>query len=83
MLLWIAGDPHGRLHRMYSSDISAFEGELRLPFDVVLHVGDFGIWPNASAHDWATGDTTAPASALPSAPEIGLKPGRGLTDSIV
>jgi predicted phosphodiesterase len=53
MLLCIAGDAHGRLDRMYS-DILAFEVQLCLRFDAVLHVGDLGIWPDASCVDRAT-----------------------------
>ena len=53
MIFCVAGDAHGRLDLMYS-DIFAFEVKLRVRFDAVLHVGDFGIWPNAAALDRAT-----------------------------
>jgi predicted phosphodiesterase len=53
MRFCVAGDAHGRLNEMYD-DVLAFERHLGLRFDAVLHVGDFGIWPNAASLDRAT-----------------------------
>jgi predicted phosphohydrolase len=44
---------HGAMNRLYN-DVLAFEASLGLRFDWVLHVGDFGIWPNADEIDKAT-----------------------------
>lgn len=48
-----AGDIHGALDLFYA-DVLAFEATLGQPFDHVLHVGDFGIWPNPERVDRAT-----------------------------
>jgi hypothetical protein len=48
-----AGDIHGALNRMYS-DVLAFEAALGIRFAAILHVGDFGIWPDADRVDRAT-----------------------------
>lgn len=53
MLICAAGDIHGAIDRMYD-EILAFEGTLGIRFDCVLHVGDFGIWPDPSRIDKAT-----------------------------
>mgnify|MGYP000859459029 CR=1 FL=1 len=53
MILCAAGDIHGAIDRFYA-DVLAFEAELGLRFDHVLHVGDFGIWPDAQRIDKAT-----------------------------
>lgn len=53
MILCAAGDIHGAIARFYA-DVLAFEAELGLRFDHVLHVGDFGIWPDAERVDKAT-----------------------------
>lgn len=53
MIICAAGDIHGALDRMYA-DVIAFEEELAVRFDWVLHVGDFGIWPDANKVDRAT-----------------------------
>lgn len=53
MLLCAVGDIHGAIDRMYD-EILAFEGALGVRFDCVLHVGDFGIWPDPSRIDKAT-----------------------------
>jgi predicted phosphodiesterase len=53
MFLCAAGDIHGALDRLYR-DVLAFEGALGLRFDLVLHVGDFGVWPDADRVDRAT-----------------------------
>jgi predicted phosphodiesterase len=71
MILCVAGDIHGALDRMYG-DILAFEAALSVRFDWVLHVGDFGVWPDASRIDGATrrheGDFPAWAAERRSAP---------------
>lgn len=53
LILCAAGDIHGAIERLYE-DVIAFEGSLELTFDWVLHVGDFGIWPDPSRIDRAT-----------------------------
>jgi hypothetical protein len=53
MLLCAAGDIHGALERLYD-DVLAFELALGRRFEAVLHVGDFGIWPDAASVDRAT-----------------------------
>src|SRR5690606_25542484 len=53
MILCAAGDIHGRLDQMYTG-VLAFEEALAVRFDFVLHVGDFGIWPDPNRVDGAT-----------------------------
>jgi Icc-related predicted phosphoesterase len=53
MFICAAGDIHGAMHRLYD-DVFAFEALLGIRFDYVLHVGDFGIWPDANRIDKAT-----------------------------
>jgi Icc-related predicted phosphoesterase len=53
MLICAAGDIHGAMDRLYR-DVFAFEASLGVRFDYVLHVGDFGIWPDPSRIDKAT-----------------------------
>ena len=59
MLICAAGDTHGDLDKLYA-DVIAFENDVssRLGnatrFDYVLHVGDFGVWPDPSRIDKAT-----------------------------
>jgi hypothetical protein len=53
MLICAAGDIHGSMDRLYQ-DVFAFEASLGILFDYVLHVGDFGIWPDPSRIDKAT-----------------------------
>jgi len=53
VILCAAGDIHGGLERMYAGVI-AFEAALGVRFDWVLHVGDFGVWPNPDRVDGAT-----------------------------
>jgi Icc-related predicted phosphoesterase len=48
-----AGDIHGALDRLYA-DVFAFEAALGDTFAHVLHVGDFGIWPEPDRLDRAT-----------------------------
>lgn len=53
MLICAAGDIHGAMDAMYE-DVLAFEANLDVRFEWVLHVGDFGVWPDASRIDKAT-----------------------------
>jgi predicted phosphodiesterase len=53
MFICAAGDIHGALNQLFE-DIRAFEAQLGVDFDQVLHVGDFGIWPDATRIDKAT-----------------------------
>ena len=53
MLICAAGDIHGAMDRLYH-DVVAFETSLGVRFDYVLHVGDFGVWPDPSRIDKAT-----------------------------
>lgn len=53
MLLCAAGDVHGAIDRMYE-DVLAFERALGKDFEWVLHVGDFGVWPDPDRIDRAT-----------------------------
>jgi len=45
VLICAAGDVHGAIERLYD-DVLAFEAALSARFDWVLHVGEFGIWPD-------------------------------------
>jgi len=53
MIICAAGDIHGAIDRLYD-DVLDFETHLGLAFDHILHVGDFGIWPDPSRIDRAT-----------------------------
>src|SRR5690606_21740791 len=53
MIICAAGDIHGALDRLYE-DVLAFEGTLGVRFDWVLHVGDFGVWPDEVRIDKTT-----------------------------
>lgn len=53
MLLCSAGDIHGAIDRLYN-DVLAFENAIGERFEWVLHVGDFGVWPDADRIDKAT-----------------------------
>ena len=53
MLICGAGDIHGAINRFYD-DVLTFEISLGATFDWVLHVGDFGIWPDPEGIDRAT-----------------------------
>jgi hypothetical protein len=53
MIICAAGDNHGAIDRLYS-DIHNFENALNVRFEIVLHVGDFGIWPDVTRIDRAT-----------------------------
>ncbi|HMI91379.1 MAG TPA: metallophosphoesterase [Polyangiales bacterium] len=53
MIICAAGDIHGAIGRLYD-DVLEFERSLGLKFDAVLHVGDFGVWPDRERVDRAT-----------------------------
>ncbi len=53
MLICAVGDIHGAMDRMYA-DVLVFEQHLECRFDWILHVGDFGIWPDTERLDRAT-----------------------------
>jgi hypothetical protein len=53
MFICAAGDIHGAMDRLYD-DVLAFEESLGVRFDCVLHVGDFGVWPDPNRVDKAT-----------------------------
>lgn len=53
MNICISGDVHGRIDKFYEN-ISDFESQLKIKFDVVLQVGDFGIWIDEDRHDGLT-----------------------------
>lgn len=53
MILCAAGDTHGALNQMYTG-VLEFEAALGVRFDWILHVGDFGIWPDPARVDKAT-----------------------------
>jgi hypothetical protein len=55
-----AGDIHGAMHRLYD-DVLAFEESLSLLFDCVLHVGDFGVWPDPRGSTEVHASMMAPA----------------------
>jgi len=48
-----AGDTHGAMVSLYD-DVQAFEASLGIRFDWVLHVGDFGVWPDPAKIDRAS-----------------------------
>jgi hypothetical protein len=52
VLICAAGDIHGAINRFYD-DVLAFEMCLGGTFEWVLHVGDFGIWPDPERIDRA------------------------------
>lgn len=53
MIFCAAGDIHGALDRLYD-EVMAFEATLAVRFAWVLHVGDFGVWPDPDRIDKAT-----------------------------
>lgn len=53
MFICAAGDIHGAIDRLYQ-EVLAFEESLGVRFAWVLHVGDFGIWPDPTRIDGAT-----------------------------
>jgi len=53
MIICAAGDIHGARDVMYE-EVLAFEEALGVRFEWVLHVGDFGVWPDPDRCDRAT-----------------------------
>jgi Icc-related predicted phosphoesterase len=53
MYICAAGDIHGAMNKLYD-EVLDFEASLGIRFDFVLHVGDFGIWPDPTKIDKAT-----------------------------
>lgn len=53
MLVCVAGDTHGELDRLYEI-VATFERQVGREVDVVLQVGDFGVWPDPRRLDEAT-----------------------------
>jgi Icc-related predicted phosphoesterase len=53
MYICAAGDIHGALNKLYD-EVLDFEASLGIRFDFVLHVGDFGIWPDPTKIDKGT-----------------------------
>src|SRR5215204_5075210 len=53
MILCASGDTHGALDRLYA-DVADFERSLQVSFEALLHVGDFGVWPDPQKVDRAT-----------------------------
>jgi Calcineurin-like phosphoesterase len=59
MLICAAGDIHGSIDRFYEN-VLAFEAALGVRFAHVLHVGDFGVWPDPERIDRATAKHEGP-----------------------
>jgi hypothetical protein len=53
MIVCAAGDIHGALDKL-NADVLAFESTLGVRLDWVLHVGDFGVWPDPTRTDKPT-----------------------------
>jgi predicted phosphodiesterase len=53
VLICAAGDIHGAMERFYSV-VLTFEAAVSAHFDWVLHLGDFGIWPDPEKIDRGT-----------------------------
>ena len=53
MYICAAGDIHGAMNKL-CDEVLDFEASLGIRFDFVLHVGDFGIWPDPTKIDKAT-----------------------------
>jgi hypothetical protein len=53
MYVCAAGDIHGAMNKLYD-EVLDFEASLGIRFDFVLHVGDFGIWPDPTKIDKGT-----------------------------
>lgn len=64
MLLCAVGDIHGAIDRMYE-DILAFETVLGMRFAWILHVVDFGIWPDPLRSDYYLMSTSFAVAAEP------------------
>lgn len=62
MLICAAGDIHGAMDRMYD-DVLTFEAALGVRFEWVLHVGDFGVWPDPNRILLNSGPVWGPASS--------------------
>jgi hypothetical protein len=54
MYICAAGDIHGAMNKLYD-EVQDFEASLGIRFDFVLHVGDFGIWPDPNSMVGVTG----------------------------
>ncbi len=59
MLLCAAGDCHGQLTLLYEG-VEELEREIGRRVDLVLQVGDLGVWPDAKRIDKATGRHNGP-----------------------
>jgi hypothetical protein len=59
VLICAGGDIHRAIERFYD-DVVVFEAGLGARFDWVLHVGEFGIWPDPEKSTAAHAITTAP-----------------------
>lgn len=53
MDICVAGDIHGRFEKFYSA-VEKFGNGLGISFDVVLQVGDLGVWIDENYHDGIT-----------------------------
>ena len=59
MLICAAGDIHGAIDELYEH-VLQLEKQLAINFDLVLHVGDFGAWPDPEKLDKATAKRDGP-----------------------
>jgi hypothetical protein len=59
-----AGDIHGAMDRLYE-DVLAYESAFGVRFEWVLHVGDFGVWPDRTASTRRPRSTTVLATSPP------------------
>jgi Icc-related predicted phosphoesterase len=55
MIICAAGDTHGAIDLLYEN-VLTFEKRLGVRFAHLLHVGDFGVWPDPARLDRATRD---------------------------
>lgn len=53
MIICAAGDIHGAIDKLFD-DVLEFEAALKVRFDHVLQVGDFGVWPDPAHIDKGT-----------------------------
>ena len=53
MYICAAGDIHGAMNKLYD-EVLDFEASFGIRFDFILHVGDFGIWPDPAKIDKGT-----------------------------
>jgi len=73
VLICAAGDIHGAIERLYE-EVLAFEADLSARFDWLLHVGDFGIWPDPEKMTAEHAITAAPGiSRSGSRPHVGCR----------